>query len=333
MSEAIRNVEQLEALVGKKSATIDLKVIDHVDEQVRRWLAASPLAFVGLAEADRVDMTIAGGEPGFVTAPDDARLTLPRAALDDAASVRTGQGAGLLFLAPGLGETLRINGRIAAIDEDAVSIEVQECYVHCAKAIIRSDFWQPAVVAATAPAVLDHCRFMALATADESARADVSPKGDPAGVFVQQHGEDVCFADRPGNRRTDSFRNLLSRPQACAVFIVPGQTEVLRVSGVASLHTDESLRQAFAVQGKTPLLVTRLASPPVQRQNSPALARSRIWERAPAQDVDPAETLTTHVKLNRSRGLNATQTGGLASVSVPGLMRKGLDDDYKKNLY
>src|SRR5690606_33420942 len=96
--------------------------------------------------------------------------------------------AGLLFLIPGLGETLRINGMIGSLDGSDAIIDVQECYAHCAKALLRSDFWHPsdddANASADTASFLAATRFMALATADDALHTDLSPKGDPAGALI-----------------------------------------------------------------------------------------------------------------------------------------------------
>ena len=330
----IRTVDELEAQVGAKPAAIDLKVIDHLDVHARRWLAASPLAFAGFSDARQVSVTIGGGEPGFATAADGLHLRLPRAALDDPVQAVAGRGAGLLFLVPGLGETLRINGSVVAVGDDAILIAVQECYAHCAKALLRSDFWRPAPAAepADAAAFLRASCFLALATADTELRTDLSPKGDPAGLLAQPFDAGIRFADRPGNRRTDSLRNLLQRPDAAALLIVPGHTRVAVAQGDASISADPRLRQRFTVQDRTPKLVTSLTSPSIVLRESAALVRAQPWvTTSPPAGIDPAAVFAAHVKLNKTRGLRAALARGV--VSIPGLMRKGLDEDYKRNLY
>ncbi|MFT3817941.1 MAG: pyridoxamine 5'-phosphate oxidase family protein [Rubrivivax sp.] len=333
---AVLTIAALEARVGARTSAVDLKVIDHLDAQARRWLVASPLAFAGFSDARQVSVTAAGGVPGFAAAVGDNRLRLPLAALDDPALAQPGRGAGLLFLVPGLGETLRVNGRVVAAGAEAAEIAVDECYAHCAKALLRSDFWRPdppPTEPADAAAFLRASRFMALATADAQSHTDLSPKGDPAGLLVQAFGSDLVFADRPGNRRTDSLRNLLARPRAAALLLVPGRAQVAVFEGGTALSADPQQRQAFAVQDKTPHLVTRFASPTLVLRDSAALARARPWAvpPVPPADIDPAAVFAAHVKLNKTGGLRAALTKGV--VAIPGLMRKGLDKDYKTRLY
>lgn len=334
MDTIIHTTEALDAQVGARPPVADLKVIDHLDAHALRWLAASPLAFIGFSDMQGIDATLAGGAPGFAASLDAERLYLPRGLLDHPGQALPGRGAGMLFLVPGLGETLRVNGVVALVDERNIVIEVQECYAHCAKALLRSSFWQPEadpVFESTADFIAA-CRFMALATADAGLRTDISPKGDPAGMLIQCDERGIRFADRPGNRRTDSFRNMLSRPSAASILMVPGSTQVAIVQGEVQLDSDPQLRQAFTVQDKTPKLVVSLATPGITLHESAALVRAAPWSApiAPA-DIDPAEIFAAHIRLNKTRGLWAALAK--RSVSIPGLMRKGLQQDYKRNMY
>lgn len=334
MDESILTIDALEGQVGARPSAADMKVIDHLDAHAQRWLAATPLIFVGLSDPQGVDITLAGGTPGFAAGSQARRMLLPLTTLDQPQRVHPGQGIGLLCLIPGLCETLRINGVVSSLDGSAAEIEVRECYAHCAKALLRSAFWQadknpePADI----PGYLQSCRFMALATADADLQADLSPKGDPAGLLIQGDADELRFADRPGNRRTDSFRNILSRPHVAALMLIPGALQVLEVRGEACLSADAALRQDFAMQDKIPKLVTRLKPSSLVLRDSAALAQAAPWlaSSSPA-DIDPAAVFAAHVKLNKTKGLQAALVKGL--VSIPGLMRSGLEKDYKRNLY
>lgn len=331
----IDSIAGLEAILGKAPAAVSLKVIDHVDATAQRWLAASPLMFAGFGDAGTMAITLGGGKVGFAAA-DAATLSIPRAALDDPAFAVASASFGALFLVPGIGETLRINGRVAApADGDVVQVAVEECYVHCAKALIRSGFWTatPTDVAPANPeAFAAAAAFMALATMDAAGAADLSPKGDPAGAMAHVDGNRLWFADRPGNRRTDSFRNLIVQPHVAAALLIPGSPHVATLRGSAMLTDDESARATFTVQGKVPLLATRVDDLDITIRPSAALARARLWPAAAApSDIKPAKMFAEHVRLNKDKGLGARIAG--AFVSVPGLMQRGLDKDYKDNLY
>lgn len=336
MSDEITDVAALEACVGKLPAgSRDLKVMEHMDDSAQRWLQASPLLFATFSSNGRPDITLGAGAPGFAVADDPQRMRLPLAALDDPQLAQAGSRVGSLFLIPGLGETLRVNGRVAAIVDGRLEIAVEECYLHCAKALMRSDFWTANPGVATPDDATDFmaaARFMALATIDHDGRADLSPKGDPAGALLRVRNGDVWYADRPGNRRVDSFRNILTQPRIAALALVPGSARVVRLSGRATITTDAAMRNAFAVGERVPKIATRVEQLQADLRDSPALARAGLWPAAAApDDIDPAAMFVAHVKQSREKGLQA----GIAraALKIPGLMEKTLQHDYKTKLY
>jgi predicted pyridoxine 5'-phosphate oxidase superfamily flavin-nucleotide-binding protein len=335
MSDSINDVAALEACIGRLPGTAQLKVIDHLDEGGRRWIAASPLLFAGLGDGTNVAITLGGGEPGFVRAIDATRMALPATFLDEPGLARAGQGFGALFLVPGIKETLRVNGRVVSVDGKSIEVAVEECYVHCAKALIRSDFWrappQSEAIGGTSD-FLAASRFLVVATIDTHGCADVSPKGDPQGAMIQLSEDRAWFADRPGNRRADSFRNILTQPRISIAALIPGSSQIALLSGTARITTDEQSRAAFAVEGKIPLLATCVEALRVRMCDSAALIRAQLWPvAARAEGIDPAAMFVRHMKLSNARGLQA----GLVrtALSVPGLIEKALAHDYKRHLY
>lgn len=337
MNKPIATVAELEAVIGKTPLPMTLKVIDHLDEGALQWIRFSPLAFSAFGDASGVAVTMAGGKPGFASA--GAReLRLPTALLDDPSLARPGAAFGSLFPLPGITETLRVNGKVAEVGDDEIRITVEECYGHCGKALIRSDFWT-AVPIATPPsdisAFVAECRLMALATTDAQGRADLSPKGDPAGMMVHLESSKLWFADRPGNRRVDSFRNIISQPRVSAALLIPGSTHVVTLSGTAHMTDDEAVRAQFKVKDKTPALAIWIDDLSVTMSESPALVRVQLWPVAgrPA-DIEPARVFAEHIKLNKANGLGARLTSAALSVpGVTGLLKKGLEKEYKDNLY
>ncbi len=353
MDSFVRTPQALQACIGKPAGPRDAKVIDHLDDGAQRWIGHSPLLFIALERQGRAEITLAGGPPGFVQVHGPHRLRLPRARVDDAALLEPGLGFGTLFLVPGLGETLRVNGRIADVGPEFVDLCVEECFMHCAKALIRSGFWTDADGAGAAPKAataaaattalptpplpdwarhLAASRLLALATSDGQGHVDLSPKGDPAGLLIHSDGSSASFAERPGNRRTDSFLNILAQPRLALAALVPGRPWVVVLRGTAQLTQEDRLRAPLAVDGKLPLLATRLHDLQAELRHSPALEQARLWPAAAAPaDLDPAALFAGHVRANRDRGVGMLLARTL--VSIPGLMRRGLDSDYKKNLY
>ncbi|KFE67202.1 pyridoxamine 5'-phosphate oxidase family protein [Hyalangium minutum] len=326
----VTTVSQLEACVGAPALPVKMKQIDHLDPLARAWVAASPLAAVVVAGARGISVTLAGGEPGFIKTEERA-LSLKRELLDGPFEASPGDGVALLSLVPGTTETLRINGRVTASDTE-LRIAVEECFVHCGKAMIRSSFWAPE--ASAAGEALATARFCVLATVDAAGHADASPKGDPRGFLLQIDERTVALPDRPGNKRADGHRNVLDSGKAALLALTPGQPKVVRIQGAARLTAEEALLSRMAVDNKKPIIATLLDIQERAEFASEALVRARPWapERVPAPGKcpTPAELLAAHVKLNKTQGLAAT---AVRLAVRPSLVNQGLAHDYRINLY
>jgi uncharacterized protein len=81
---------------------------------------------------------------------------------------------------------------------------------------------------------------------------DISPKGDPAGFVLVLDDQSLTIPDRPGNRRADTFKNILQNDRVGLFFLILGKQGTLRVSGRATIVRDLSLREQIAVGGKNP---------------------------------------------------------------------------------
>jgi len=163
MRREVNSVDELRAIVGEPDQYVANKVKDRLSPIQRDWLAHSPLGFVATTDADgSVDVSPKGDPPGFVHVIDDTTIAIPERPgnkrVDGYRNVLERPHVGTLFLIPGRGDTLRINGtaRILA-DADyfdamtvkgkrpilALEIDVEEVFFHCAKAFLRSDAWDP----------------------------------------------------------------------------------------------------------------------------------------------------------------------------------------------
>ena len=127
-------------------------------------------------------------------------------------------------------------------------------------------------------------RFIALsplclvATADASGKQDVTPRGDPPGSFKVLDEHTIALADRPGNRRLDTLKNLLENPEIALIFLIPGITETVRVAGTARLSVDPGLLASMAVQGKEPKCAIVISVRQAYLHCAKALLRSRLWQ-------------------------------------------------------
>jgi predicted pyridoxine 5'-phosphate oxidase superfamily flavin-nucleotide-binding protein len=332
MSKVIATVAALEERIGKASELVRLKAIDHLDAGALGWIEAAPLMFAGFGDGGRLAITLGGGDPGWAEG-DAHELRFPASKLDDPALARPGSSFGSIFMIPSISEILRVNGRVAKIDRGEIRIAIDECYFHCGKALIRSGFWETqddAIAPEDTAAFATASRFLALATIDTEGNADLSPRGDPAGAMTCFEDGTLWFADRPGNKRIDSFRNIVAQPHVAAVIVIPGAAQVMCITGTARITEDEALRARFAVNGKVPALVTGIGHLAVERRESSALTRARVWPApaAPAH-INPAKIAIAHMKLIKS----ASARSAGAALSEPGALQRELDKEYKNNLY
>jgi len=147
------------------------------------------------------------------------------------------------------------------------------------------------------PALDEHCRafiahspFVLMATAGADGRCDVSPKGDAPGFVLVLDDRRLVIPDRPGNKRLDGMRNLLTNPHVGLLFVVPGREETLRVNGRAFITRDPRLLERCAAFGKTPLLAIGVEVEEAFLHCAKAFRRSHLWapERWPNPDSLPS---------------------------------------------
>jgi uncharacterized protein len=118
--------------------------------------------------------------------------------------------------------------------------------------------------------------FAALATVGPHG-LDASPRGDPPGFIEIADEHTLLVADRRGNNRIDSLRNILHDPHVAMLFLVPGIGETLRVNGTAEISIDPELIARFTLAGKAPRSVLIVHVESVFFQCSRALIRSELW--------------------------------------------------------
>ncbi|MFI5000080.1 MAG: MSMEG_1061 family FMN-dependent PPOX-type flavoprotein [Reyranellales bacterium] len=116
-----------------------------------------------------------------------------------------------------------------------------------------------------------------VATADRAGKQDVTPRGDPPGAFKVLDEHTIALADRPGNNRLDTLKNLLQNPEIALIFLLPGVNETVRVAGTARLSTDPELLASMAVQDKLPKCAVVISVRQAYLHCAKALLRSRLW--------------------------------------------------------
>jgi uncharacterized protein len=158
----ITSREALRTVIRQPSDLVIAKEINFLDEHCKSLIALSPFILIATSNKQgRCDVSPKGDPPGFVQVLSDKHLAIPdrpgNARLDSIENVLENPQIGLLFVIPGTRETLRINGKATIIQDDdvldkaivdgkrptlAIGVEVQEAFIHCAKAFIRSNLWK-----------------------------------------------------------------------------------------------------------------------------------------------------------------------------------------------
>ena len=160
--DVLTTEQDLRALIGTPSVRAVKKVQNSLDAHTRAFIAQSPFLLMATSDASgNCDVSPKGDAPGFVQVLDDRRLVIPERPgnkrFDGMFNVLSNGHVGLIFLVPGRQETLRVNGR-AWITRDpellnrclaqgkaplvAIGVEIEQCFLHCPKAFIRSQLWQ-----------------------------------------------------------------------------------------------------------------------------------------------------------------------------------------------
>jgi PPOX class probable FMN-dependent enzyme len=177
------------------------KEIDHVDQHCRAFIALSPWATLATADVDGFpDVSPRGGEPGFVKVLDEHRLALPdrpgNNRVDSLRNVLVNPRVALMFVVPGIEETLRVFGAASFVADPAeldvdltefgrqprsvLVIQVERAYFQCAKSLMRSGLWQPerwpgrGDFPSIGQVFRDHCELPAPLPPDEVMRADMA---------------------------------------------------------------------------------------------------------------------------------------------------------------
>jgi uncharacterized protein len=160
----VTSIEALESIYGAPSGGAVVKEIDHVNDHYRAFIEAAPFCAVATSGPSGLDCTPRGDPPGFVRVKDEKTLLIPdrrgNNRIDSLRNLIADPRISLLFLIPGCGETIRVNGRAVISIEPAlcetftfagkvprsvIMVTVDRVYFQCAKAIVRSRLWEPAM--------------------------------------------------------------------------------------------------------------------------------------------------------------------------------------------
>ncbi len=163
MPHTITSLRELETLYGEVNKASLLKETDRVVPEYRAFIEAAPFAALATSGPEGLDCSPRGDGPGFIRVLDDKTLLLPdrrgNNRIDSLRNIVRDPNVALLFLIPGIGETLRVNGRAVIsvepgllesfsvegkLPKSVLVITVESVFFQCARAIIRSELWSPA---------------------------------------------------------------------------------------------------------------------------------------------------------------------------------------------
>lgn len=175
---------RLREIYGPASPRAVAKELDHIDRHCRAFIAASPFVLIATSDGARLDVSPKGDRPGFLVVEDENHLLIPdwpgNNRIDGMRNILAHPHVGLIFLIPTVRETLRVNGTASIHDDPAlleacaykgrlpltvIRVAVAEVFLHCAKAFLRSQLWQPESWPETRPVppagemIRDHARI------------------------------------------------------------------------------------------------------------------------------------------------------------------------------
>jgi len=160
----VTTLEALEALYDKPYGPSVIKEIDHINPHYRKFIEAAPFFALATSGPEGLDCSPRGDAPGFVRVADEKMLLIPdrrgNNRIDSLRNILADPRVALLFLIPGVGETIRVIGRASILTDPAftesfivngkaprtvIVVAVERVFYQCTKAIVRSKLWDPAL--------------------------------------------------------------------------------------------------------------------------------------------------------------------------------------------
>jgi PPOX class probable FMN-dependent enzyme len=163
--------------------------------------------------------------------------------------------------------------------------------------------------------------YIVISTCGGDGLLDMSPKGDPAGFVHVINEKTLAIPERLGNKRADTFENLLINPEVGIIFLIPGFPYILRVSGKGQIVRDRSLQEMFIIKGKQPDLIIAITVEEAFVHCAKSIARSNIWkpENWPSIEEIPPYSVSTVAHAELTESAEEMQTM--------------IDDDFNSRMY
>lgn len=194
---AVNDADSLRAILGEPTETVRHKEMPRLDAHCRKFIEMSPLLFIGSTGADgKGDVTPRGDPPGFVMVLDDRTLLIPERLGnkrgDTLNNVLANPNVGMIFMIPGVDETLRVNGRATIVDDSAmlapmslngktpklaIRIDISDAFIHCGRALKRARVWDQT-------SVIDRKAFPSMAQMAHDQRRKDTPVAELEAFFA-----------------------------------------------------------------------------------------------------------------------------------------------------
>jgi len=169
----------------------------------------------------------------------------------------------------------------------------------------------PQIIAKEISALDQMCRnfiaaspFCLIASASPEGHLDISPRGDPEGFVQILSDKLMAIPDRPGNKRVDTFHNVLQDPRVSLIFFVPGKMETLRIRGTARICADPKLLDSMAVNDHPPKLALLVHVDTVFAHCPKCVIRSNLWQPDNWPDSSQLPNMNAmmvkHAKINKT---------------------------------
>jgi PPOX class probable FMN-dependent enzyme len=188
------------------------------------------------------------------------------------------------------------------------------------------DFIKLKIVDALDETMLDFIRrspLVFISTLDADGRPDISPKGDPNGFTQIDDSGNLILPERPGNKLTFGFRNILANDRIGLIYVIPGVRETLRVKGRATLHRDPDVLESLSVNGRPALMYTHVKVEECFFHCGKAMIRSKLWKPESWEGVEDSGMVRQFVQ----------KMAGAADAELEKVIGAEIEKNYDEELY
>ncbi|WP_321349961.1 hypothetical protein [Halopseudomonas oceani] len=290
----VDSLSKLRELIPSPPAMMHKRLQRELDDYCLTIIRHASVCAVGFIE-DALDVTYLDLRNHPVLQAEGHTIVLPWPAGKPQPTLPpAGLACSLYFFLPGVGFSLRANGRCVLQPNttgDVLTFQADALFLHCSRAKVRADFWrvrgpdQPFVaeegdaLSERALAFVAKAPYLLMLT-QQGEHTELSPRGDPEG-FVQSLGPGtLLIPERPGNKVACTLTNIIADGALRLSLIQPGNSTVLSIAGQAWVTSDPETLKPLAVNNKAPKVATVLEVERYRFQHCPELVSAGLWDAA-----------------------------------------------------